>query len=226
VSPAIATRIGDVSGAAWPPDGMGVTKAMAPTLQWAGPTGQGGAPFGACRARASAAGWQASLCLAPRRATTTAHRWGAPDRTLVRALAGAGLRSNAARVVKDRLTFARWLRACPVCDSDAVRDFRMEPIDRALVHCLVRCGQCETWRAVFARRRAGLRIERRLERKRRRDRRRITRAAQRAWSTGGAALEIWLSGATAEPTTVAACPRRTPNGAGPSAADDGAPIET
>jgi hypothetical protein len=85
-------------------------------------------------------------------------------------------------VFKERLTFARWLRTCPVCRSDAVREVRIEPVDEGLVHCLVSCGQCETWRAVFATSRAGRRLERRLERRRRRDRRRIGRAL-RAWAT-------------------------------------------
>jgi hypothetical protein len=85
-------------------------------------------------------------------------------------------------VFKERLTFARWLRTCPVCRSDAVREVRSEPVDEGLVHCLVSCGQCETWRAVFATCRAGRRLERRLERRRGRDQRQITRALH-AWAT-------------------------------------------
>jgi hypothetical protein len=97
-------------------------------------------------------------------------------------------------VVKERLARARWLRTCPVCRSDAVQEVFVEPIDWSILHCLVRCGQCETWRAVFDERRAVRRLERRLRRKHRRDRRRIARDAHLNWPYG-AALEIWLEGA-------------------------------
>jgi len=127
-------------------------------------------------------------------------------------------------VLDQRRTFARWLRICPVCGSDAVRDVRVEAVELALAHCLVRCGQCETWRALFDTRRGGRRLERRLERKRGRDRRRMTRAARRAWPTG-AALEIWLSGPAAERTTVAASTERAANRAAPSAGGGGARMD-
>jgi len=103
-------------------------------------------------------------------------------------------------VVSERFTCAEWLGTCPVCGSDAIRDVRVEPVDRPLVQCLVRCGQCETCRSLFDTGRAVRRVERRLRRKRRRDRRRIAREA-RAWRTG-VALEVWLVGLAAERAVV------------------------
>jgi hypothetical protein len=124
---------------------------------------------------------------------TTARPVSAPDRTPAHGLAAARAGGDAPRVLRERLTFTRWLRTCPICGSDAVRDVRIEPVDFTIVHCLIGCGQCETWRAVFEARAVGRRLARRIERNRRRDRRRIARAARRAHVTDGA-LEIWLSG--------------------------------
>jgi len=97
-----------------------------------------------------------------------------------------------------------------VCRSDALREVRLETVDHALVHCLVRCGECETWRAAFATWPAGRRLERRFQRKGRRDRRRIARSARAGWPTD-VALEMWLSGSEAVPSAASAGMERVAN---------------
>jgi hypothetical protein len=98
-------------------------------------------------------------------------------------------------VLSQGITCAQWLGTCPVCGSDAIRDLRVEPVDHPLVHCLVRCGECETCRSLFDTSRAVRRVERRLRRKRRRDRRQIAREARAC--RRGVALEVWLVGLAA-----------------------------
>ena len=65
--------------------------------------------------------------------------------------------------------FAAEGRACPYCDSTAVRAFERQRLGRGQFRALIECGECGTVRGVQARRRT----IRALERERRREHRRL-----------------------------------------------------
>jgi hypothetical protein len=71
---------------------------------------------------------------------------------------------------------ANLLRTCPICGSPAVSAVRPEGADGGASRCLVRCGQCETWRGLALEEHwEAWSLERRISRSLARERRRLAR---------------------------------------------------
>jgi hypothetical protein len=71
------------------------------------------------------------------------------------------------------------LQTCPVCESEAVMAWRIADAGPAGLHCMVRCGGCETWRGATLPAPQGFALEYRLSRRQRRHRRKLGRELRR-----------------------------------------------
>jgi len=102
----------------------------------------------------------------------------APPRTPARHVAARSHSHDADRV-SQRPLFAAQLRACPVCASRAISGMDGVELDARRARWMLRCGECETWRAFVVGARLGRVLERRFGRMLERDLRGIERAVQR-----------------------------------------------
>jgi hypothetical protein len=81
--------------------------------------------------------------------------------------------------VLHRPLFAARLRVCPVCGSRAISGMDGVEFDARRARWMLRCGECETWRAFVVGARFGRVLERRFGRMLERDLRGLERVAER-----------------------------------------------
>ena len=72
------------------------------------------------------------------------------------------------------------LRVCPLCRASAINDVCVRELTDGGARIQVRCGECQTWRAIFVSERRATVLERRLLRRLDGDRREIQAAVWRA----------------------------------------------
>jgi len=103
---------------------------------------------------------------------------GASRRTPARHVAAGPHSHDAGRVPHSPL-FAAQLRTCPVCGSRAISGMDGVEVGARRARWMLRCGECETWRAFVVGARLGRVLERRFGRMLERDLRHLERVAQR-----------------------------------------------